>query len=75
MAKKKKSPKQQQQPTEEIQMAGSKGITIITGIQMKYLSLKENGYGHNHFFNVLDMTPLQDLIKDIFKNSYLGLQW
>ena len=30
---------------------------------MKYLSLKENGYGHNHFFNVLDITPLQDLIE------------
>ena len=30
---------------------------------MKRLSLKENGYGHNHFFNVLDITPLQDLIE------------
>ena len=60
MTKMKKSPKQQQQPTEEIQMAG-KDITIITGIKMKYLSLKENEYGHNHFFNVLDITPLQDL--------------
>ena len=46
MTKKKKSPKQQ--PTEEIQMAG-KGIMIITGVKMKYLSLKENEYGHNHF--------------------------
>ena len=36
---------------------------IITGIKMKRLSLKENGYGHNHFFNVLDITPLQDLIE------------
>ena len=36
---------------------------IITGIKMKYLSLKENEYGHNHFFNVLDITPLQDLIE------------
>ena len=36
--KNKKSPKQQQQPTEEIQMAG-KDIMIITGIEMKYLSL------------------------------------
>ena len=46
--KKKKSPKQQ--PTEEIQMA-DKDIMIITGVKMKYLSLKENGYGSNHFFN------------------------
>ena len=36
---------------------------VITGIKMKYLSLKENEYGHNHFFNVLDITPLQHLIE------------
>ena len=59
MAKNKKSP----QPTEEIQMAGNKDIMIITGTKMKYLSLKENGYGHNQFFNVIEITPLQDLIE------------
>ena len=59
MTKKKKSPKQQ--PTEQIQMAGNKDIMIITGVKVKYLSLKENEHGHNHFFNVLDITPLQDL--------------
>ena len=49
MTKKKKSPKQQQQQlTEEIQMA-DKDTMVITGIKMKYLSLKENEYGHNHF--------------------------
>ena len=53
---KKKSPKQ---PTEDIQMASNPDTKIITGIKMKYLSLKENEYGHNHFFNVLDITPLQ----------------
>ena len=52
---KKKSPKQQ--PT-EIETA-DKDIMVITGIKMKYLSLKENEYGHDHFFNVLDITPLQ----------------
>ena len=57
---KKKIPNQQ--PTEEIQMAG-KDTTVITGIKMKYLSLKENEYGHNHFFNVLGITPLQHLIE------------
>ena len=57
---KKKSPKQQ--PTEDIQMA-DKDIMVITGIKMKYLSLKENEYGHNHFFNVADITPLQELIE------------
>ena len=59
MTKKKKSPKQQ--PT-EIPMANT-DIMAITGIKMKYLSLKENEYGHNHFFNVLDITPLQQLIE------------
>ena len=59
MTKKKKSPKQQ--PT-EIPMANT-DVMVITGIKMKYLSLKENEYGHNHFFNVLDITPLQQLIE------------
>ena len=53
-----KNPKQQ--PT-EIEMADN--TMAITGIKMKYLSLKENEYGHNHFFNVLDSTPLQQLIE------------
>ena len=61
MTKKKKSPKQQ--PTEEIQMADNKDIMIIIGVKVKYLSLKENEYGRNHFFNVLDIAPLQDLIE------------
>ena len=56
---KKKSPKQQ--PT-EIPMANNDRM-VITGIKMKYLSLKENAYGHNHFFNVLDIAPLQQLIE------------
>ena len=60
MTKKKKSPKQQ--PT-EIEMADNKDIMVITGVRMKYLSLKENKYGHDHFFNVLGITPLQDLIE------------
>ena len=56
---KKKSPKQQ--PT-EIEMA-DKDTMVSTGIKVKYLSLKENEYGHDHFFNVLDITPLQQLIE------------
>ena len=48
MAKnKKKSPKQQ--PTEDIPMADNKDFMVITGVKVKYLSLKENEYGHNHF--------------------------
>ena len=61
MTNKKKSPKQQ--PTEDIQMASNPDTKIITGIKMKYLSLKENEYGHNHCFNVVDITPLQELIE------------
>ena len=61
MTRNKKNTKQQ--PTEEIQMADNKDVMVITGIKMKYLSLKENEYGHNHFFNVLDITPLQNLIE------------
>ena len=53
---KKKSPKQQ--PTEDIPMADNKNIMVITGIKVKHLSLKANEYGHNHCFNVLDITPL-----------------
>ena len=60
MTKKKKSTKQQ--PTEDIQMASNSDIMIITGIKMKYLSLGESEYGHGHFFNVIDITPLQQLI-------------
>ena len=36
--KKKKSPKQQQQPTEDIPMADNKDIMVITWIKMKYVS-------------------------------------
>ena len=61
MTRNKKNTKQQ--PTEEIQMADNKDVMVITGIKMKSLSLKENEYGHNHFFNVLDITPLQQLIE------------
>ena len=59
MTKKKQTPKQQ--PT-EIEMADN-NVMVITGIKMKYLSLKENEYGNNHFFNVLDITPLQQLME------------
>ena len=44
-------------------MADNRDIMVITGIKMEYLSLKENEYGHNHFFNVLDITLLQDLVE------------
>ena len=73
MTQNKKS--QKQQPTEDIQMASNSDIMIITGIKMKYLSLKENEYGHNHFFNVLDESPFKKTIcfKEFSENADLGL--
>ena len=72
MAKKKKST---QQPP-EIQMASNTDIKIITGIKLKYLFGKINEYGTNHFFQLLDITPLQELIE--LRNSMemliLGIQ-
>ena len=59
MTKKKKST---QQPP-EIQMANNTDIKIITGIKLNYLSEKESEYGTNHFFQLLDITPLQELIE------------
>ena len=35
----------------------------ITGIKLKYLSEKKNEYGTNHFFELLDVKPLKDLIE------------
>ena len=55
MTRKKKSPKQ---PPEEIQMANP-GIKVITGIKLKYLSERQNGYGCNHMFQVLGEPPLK----------------
>ena len=61
MTKKKESPTQQ--PTEDIPMSANKDIIIITGVKVKYLSLKENEHGHDHFFNVLDESPLEKLLE------------
>ena len=44
-------------------MADNKDIMVITCVKVKYLSLRANEYGHNHFFNVLDTTPLQELVE------------
>ena len=53
--------KNTQQPL-EFQMASNTDIKIITGIKLKYLSEKINGYGTNHMFQVLDETPLTELL-------------
>ena len=54
-------------------MADNSDIMIITGTNMEYLSLKENEYGHNHFFIVLGITPLQDLIE--LRKSFKMIIW
>ena len=54
-------------------MASNYDIMIITGIKMKYLSLKDNEYGHNHFFNVLDEPPLTELL--VLRNSLKMSIW
>ena len=69
MTKKKKSPKQQ--PSEEIRMASNSDIKTITGIKLKYLSENINEYGINHMFQVLDETPLKELIElENMKNQF-----
>ena len=55
MTQNKKSPKQQ---PSEIQMARNPDIKVITGIKLKYLSEKQNEYGTNHMFQLLDGSPL-----------------
>ena len=57
MAKKEKSPNQ----PSEIPMANNNDIMTITGIKMKYLSLKENEYGSNHFSMCL-ILPLYKIL-------------
>ena len=56
MTKNKKNPKQQ---PSEIQMASNPDIKMITGIRLKYLSEKQNDYGTNHMFQVLDESTLK----------------
>ena len=56
--KKKKSPKQ---PSEEIQVANP-DIKVITGIKVIFLFEEQNDYGTNHMFQVLDETPLKEVV-------------
>ena len=73
MAKKKKSPKQ----APEIPMVSNPDIKVITGIKVKYLSGKQNDYGTNHMFQVLDESLLKELIeledmKKVFGNTMVN---
>ncbi len=39
-----------------------KEVKHIKELKLKYLPLKENEYGNNHMFAVIDETPLKELI-------------
>ena len=45
----------------------------ITRIKLKYLSEKKNEYGTNHFFEPLDVKPLNDLIELTERNKELKI--
>ena len=63
--------KSTQQPP-EIQMASNTDIKIITGTKLKYLSEKINENGTNHMFQLLDETPLKELIELEDMNNQFG---
>ena len=74
--KKKKSTHQ----TPEIQMASNTDIKVITGAKLKYLSEKINEYGTNLMFQLLDESPLKELleledIKKRFGNIMVNTTW
>ena len=48
-------------------------INIITGTKLKYLSEKINEYGTNHMFQVLDETPVKELIELKDMKNNLGI--
>ena len=56
-------------------MASNPDIKIITGINLKCLSVKINEFGSNHFFAVLDEPPLKELIELEDMKNNLGIQW
>ena len=42
---------------------GNKEGVEVQGVKLKYSSEKKNGYGTNHFFQVLDKSPLKEIIE------------
>ena len=44
-------------------MPNDKEVKQIKDLKVKYLTLKENEYGTNHMFAVLDETPLKELLE------------
>ena len=44
-------------------MAKNNDINVIAGTKLKYIPGKENEYGTNHMFQLLDETPLKELVE------------
>ena len=55
--------KKHQQNKENMPNNKNNEIKQIKELKVKYLSLKENQYGNNHMFAVVDETPLKELIE------------
>ena len=55
--------KKEHSPSENTSNMSMKEIKQIKEIKLKYLSEKETKHGTNHFFDILDIAPLQDLIE------------
>jgi len=55
--------KKQQQNKETMPNIKDKEVKQIKGLKVKYLSLKENQYGDNHMFAIIDEKPLKELIE------------
>jgi len=51
-----------------------KEIKQIKDLKVKYLSLKENQYGNNHMFAVVDETPLKELLEMTERESATRLK-
>ena len=58
---KNKTPNSSREHTTNIM--ATKEVKEIKEMKLKYLSEKENEYGTNQFFQLLDITPLHELIE------------
>ena len=54
-------------------MASNFDIKVITGIKLKSLSEKINEYGINYMFQLLDESPLQEVIELEDMKTNLGI--
>ena len=55
--------KHQQIASQSMPNNKDKEVKQIKDLKVKYLTLKENQYGTNHFFAIIDETPLKEMIE------------